>query len=112
MESPYDKIFAGILVFKDFAAAESTLFQLEELRQSFLQKGDKKGERYCLRIGHLGRRRARLIADNLRVARQKRAQKAEIAFWFQVWLETAELFQDWLVLRKSTKDFKRIEDAT
>ncbi len=112
MESPYDEIFAGILVFKDFAAAESTLLQLEELRQSFLQKGDKEGERYCLQIGQLGRRRAQRIADNSKVARQKRAQKAEIAFWFQIWLETPELLQDWLVLRKSTKDFTRIEDVT
>jgi hypothetical protein len=29
----------------------------------------------------------------------------EIALWFQIWLETPNLFNDWLELRKSSPSF-------
>jgi hypothetical protein len=30
----------------------------------------------------------------------KRAEKEEIARWFAIWLQTPDLFSDWLALRK------------
>ena len=52
-----------------------------------------------------GKLRARSLAANPRVQAQKRQEKQEIASWFQVWLETPDLFADWLALRKSSDEF-------
>ena len=52
-----------------------------------------------------GKLRARSLAANPRVQAQKRREKQEIASWFQVWLETPDLFADWLALRKSSDEF-------
>ncbi len=111
LESPYDTQLGGILLFASFADAEGTILRLEKLRQGYLAAGDKKGIGYCRQLARLGRRRAVLIGRNMRVGIRKRLQKREIANWFQVWLETPELFQDWLALRKATIEFRRLSES-
>jgi len=107
-EAPYNALLDGILSFKTLAEAESTLKRLEDLRQRFRAEIDKKGVEYCRHIGVLGRRRAELIARNRRVSASKRLVKQEVALWFRIWLETPELFADWLFLRKRTLEFQRL----
>lgn len=55
-----------------------------------------------------GKLRAQSIAANARVQAAKRQEKQEIANWFRIWLETPELFADWLELRKTSEDFRRL----
>jgi hypothetical protein len=101
----------GILSFKCFQDAEQTLLRLEAMRQKYLAETDDKGLRYCREIGLLGRRRAELVSRNRKVCATKRRQKSEIAFWFRVWLETPDLFRDWLELRKGTPSFRELCEA-
>jgi hypothetical protein len=42
----------------------------------------------------------------------KRKEKAEIARWFEIWLETPELFVDWLALRKKTEELRVLANST
>jgi len=107
MEAPYQEELAGILSFSTFAAAEETLRRIEILRCKYRSASDKKGEEYCRRVVALGRRRAESISRNRRVDPRTRAQKREIADWFRIWLETPELFADWLQMRKKTEAFTR-----
>jgi hypothetical protein len=99
-DPPYDQIFQGILAFATLAETENALLKLEELRQRFLAASDKKGVGYCHTLARMGRERATMIARNPRVKPEKRLQKQESALWFQIWLETPDLFADWLELRK------------
>jgi hypothetical protein len=50
--------------------------------------------------------RAQMISKNARVALEKREEKAEIAEWFKIWLETPQIFASWLALRKRSPDFQ------
>jgi hypothetical protein len=109
-DPPYDELLSGILSFKTLADTEKTLLKLENLRQRFLGSSDKKGMEYCRRVGALGRRRAELISRNRRVDPRKRLQKREAAVWFRVWLETPELFEDWVSLRKRTEDYLKLQE--
>jgi hypothetical protein len=109
-DPPYDSILGGILAFRTLAETEETIRRLEDLRQRFLASSDKKGVEYCRLAGALGRRRAELIARNRRVAAEKRSQKQEAALWFGIWLETPDLFEDWLLLRKKTDEFLKLQD--
>ncbi len=108
LDPPYDKIFGGVLSFKTFADAERTLRVLEELRKKYLAEKDDKGCRSCRLVALAGRRRAEAIGRNRRVDEVKRRQKSEMSFWFKVWLETPELFDDWLAMRKSSPEFKAL----
>jgi hypothetical protein len=42
------------------------------------------------------------------VGPEKRREKQEVANWFRVWLETSDLFFDWLELRKQSEEFQRL----
>ena len=107
-DPPYDQVFKGLLSFADFSATEETLRKLENLRQRFRSAGDKKGMDYCRHLAVLGRRRAGLISRNPRVSLRKRLRKREIESWFRVWLETPEVFEDWLALRKLPEDYRHL----
>jgi hypothetical protein len=108
LEPQYREAFEGVLCFADFDGAEQTIRTLDNLCREYRLASDKKGVEYCRRFAYLGRRRAEAISRNERVSRQKRLQKKEIALWFEVWLETPAIFEDWLALRKNTKEFETL----
>jgi hypothetical protein len=105
-DPPYDESFHGLPVFKTLREAEQTLLRLEALRREFAARGDRRGLTYCRKVGLIARRRAEGIAANYRVERHKRAVKREIGRWFAIWLETPDLFERWLELRKRTAEYE------
>jgi hypothetical protein len=111
IEPPYRETLSGVLAFSTFNEAEQTLKTLEILCCKYRAASDKKGVEYCRKIAALGRSRAELISRNKRVRMDKRIQKKEIAAWFSVWLETPDIFYDWLSLRKSTEEFRNIASS-
>jgi len=108
---PYDEDLKGILLFRTLAEAEKAIGRLEELRLRYLAVSDAKGVESCRSVALLGRKRSDSISRNPRVRPAKRRQKAEIARWFAIWLETPELFGDWLALRKQSESFRELNAA-
>lgn len=96
-----------LLKFDSFKAAEETLREIHAVFLESRSARDSEGVSQCRNLILKGKRRAFMISENRRVGEAKRAEKAEIAQWFTVWLQTPELFWDWLDLRKSSPDFKR-----
>lgn len=103
----YRRLLHGVLSFKDLADAELCLARLENLRQRFLSASDKEGVDACRLVALRGRRRAEMVGRNPRVGLRKRKEKKEIALWFRIWLETPEIFPEWLALRKHNEEFRR-----
>ncbi|HYO63411.1 MAG TPA: hypothetical protein VER08_07120 [Pyrinomonadaceae bacterium] len=104
---PYEAMFRNVLKFSDFAQAASSIKQLDNLRRQFDRKGDRDGLRRVRDTVLKGKNRAEMIARNPAVNERKRAEKAEIAQWFTVWLNQPEIFQDWLYLRQRSPDFRQ-----
>lgn len=105
LESPYDAMFRNILKFSDFKQALISIRQLENLRQKFLRENDKEGLRLVRETAIKGRNRASMISKNEKVDGQKRDEKGEIAEWFTLWLQSPEIFENWIQLRQNSKDF-------
>lgn len=105
-ESPYDAIFRNVLKFSDFKQAVISICQLENLRKKFLSEGDKEGLRMVRETALKGKNRALMIARNEKVEAKKREEKAEIAEWFTLWLQSPEIFENWIALRQNSADFK------
>jgi hypothetical protein len=103
---PYEAMFRNVLKFSDFTQAASSLKRLENLRKQFARKKDQDGLRRVQETALKGKQRAQMIAGNQAVDEKKRAEKAEIAHWFTVWLQQPEIFDDWLHLRRRSKDFR------
>ena len=105
-ESPYAHMFRNILKFADFQQAAVSIRNLENLRKKFLRENDKEGLRLVRETGFKGKQRAQMIAGNEKVESKKRAEKAEIAEWFSIWLQNPEIFENWVALRQNSKDFR------
>ncbi len=105
-ESPYDAMFRNILKFADFKQTLISIRRLENLRKKLVSENDREGLRRLREIAIKGKNRAQMIARNERVDENKRAEKAEIAEWFTLWLQSPEIFENWVELRQNSKDFK------
>ena len=106
-ESPYDAMFRNVLKFSDFKETLGSLRRLENLRRKFVAENDREGLRLMRETALKGKRRAQMISKNEKVAPEKRAEKAEITEWFTIWLQSPEVFENWVVLRQNSPDFKR-----
>ena len=104
---PYEPMFRNVLRFSDFEQAAGSIKRLENLRRQFARKKDSEGARRVRETALRGKQRAQMIAANKSVDERKRAEKEEIANWFTVWLQTPEIFDDWLSLRRASPDFKK-----
>ena len=105
LESPYDAMFRNILKFGDFKETLISIRQLENLRSKFNPDKDKDGVRLVKEAAIKGKQRAVMIANNPRVEQAKREEKAEIAEWFTLWLQSPEIFENWVTLRINSVDF-------
>ena len=106
-EDPYEVMFRNVLKFSDFTQAANSIKRLDNLRKQFERKKDQTGLRRVRETVLKGKKRAEMIARNPKVDERKRAEKAEIAQWFTVWLQAPEIFEDWLHLRQRSTDFRK-----
>ncbi len=106
LESPYDAMFRNILKFSGFQETIKSLQQIENLRRKFARENDREGLRQVREIVLKGKSRAEMISKNPKVDGQKRREKHEIAEWFRLYLQSPEIFENWVVLRQISKDFK------
>lgn len=105
-EDRYAAAFRNLVKFSDLAQAETTFKNLENLRQKFKRDNDREGLRRLREKAQQSRERAGMIARNKNVKPAKQQEKAEIAEWFKIWLESPQIFPAWLALRKKSADFQ------
>ena len=103
---PYEPMFRNVLKFSDFTQAVNSIKRLDNLRKQFERKKDKTGLRRVREMALKGKQRAQMIARNRAVDEKKRAEKAEIAEWFTVWLQSPEIFETWVELRQRSAEFR------
>jgi len=106
LESPYDAMFRNILKFSDFKQTLISIRRLENLRRKFQSENDKEGLRLVRETALKGKHRAQMIAGNEKIDVKKRAEKKEIVEWFTLWLGSPEIFENWILLRQNSQDFK------
>lgn len=107
LEEPYASRLDGALRFRDLASAEESLCRLDAAYREYRAVSDRVGTSLVRSLVLKGKQRAEGLAANPRVNPRKRREKQEIARWFHVWLETSDLFFDWLELRKRSEEFRR-----
>ena len=106
MEEPYASRLKGVLQFGNLASAESSLRALYEILREYREASDREGTSLVRSVVIKGKERAASLGRNPRIGPNKRKEKQEIAHWFHVWLETTDLFFDWLELRKQSDEFR------
>jgi hypothetical protein len=108
---PYASRLKGVLEYRDLASAEKSLRKLDAIYREYQRAADHAGTKWVLAFVKKAKLRAQGLSRNPHVQVEKRREKLEIARWFQVCLETPDLLEDWLVLRKSSAEFRELFGA-
>jgi len=87
--------------------AEALLKELETLRQRFAAEADAVALAELTTVAANARRAAQLLAKDPASDSSRRAEQVEISQWIKVWIQTPNLFADWLALRKSSPEFRK-----
>jgi len=111
LPEPYATRLEGALQFHSLVSAEAALRHLDAAYRDYQAASDPVGVRCARTLLLRGKQRAERLAASPRVSPAKRREKREIAAWFRVWLESPDLFFDWLSLRKQTEEFRQLFPA-
>ena len=88
-------------------AAESLIKRLEKLRQRFDRVGDGATSQQIRDLAIEARRAAITRVEGRLLAEATVTEQSEIAEWFGIWLQTPNLFEQWVELRKASREFKK-----
>ncbi len=105
-DRPYEPAFRNVLSIADFDAALASIKRLENMRRKFSGEGDMEGLRLIREKGREGRKAALELAENGKLDAIDRLKNAEIAEWLTLWMQSPEMFETWVVLRRASADFK------
>jgi hypothetical protein len=81
--------------------------KLDKARKRFARQADATSLRRVRDLAIKEKQHAEARARDPQVNEQARTTQAEIAEWLRVWLQTPDLFSDWLDLRRQTSDFRK-----
>jgi len=93
----------GRVHFRDTATAAASLLDLTHEYTAALTRDNQARKEDCRRAV---RQAKDLLKQHLRrkgISEEQQKEKRELLEWFLVWLETPELFPQWLALRQRTK---------
>jgi hypothetical protein len=103
----YDAVVWNIFDLTDLPRALTTIRKLENARRKFASENDNDGIR-MLREAAIGERRE--LTKKIEGRKENdvtTAVSVEIDNWLSVWLQTPEVFNDWVELRQRSEDYKR-----
>jgi hypothetical protein len=104
-DRPYDAVFVNLFDLRDLHSALKSLRQMENLRRKFEADGDREGLR-LLRQKAIAEKEAQLaLAKKTKTEAQVRLEASEIAEWLTIWLQSPDLFENWVKLRSASADF-------
>jgi hypothetical protein len=90
-----------------FEKAEALLKRLERLRKDSERAGDQATLNQVRTMVVEARQVAESLARDRTLNARERAEQAELTEWLKVWIQTPNLFEDWLDLRRRSPDFRR-----
>lgn len=104
-DRPYDAVFLNILDTTDLETTLRSIRQMENLRRKFASDNDREGQRLLRQLAIEEKERQLAIAGKPRIDAAKQNLAAEIAQWLTLWMQTPEVFEGWVALRRQSPEF-------
>lgn len=105
-DRPYAPSLRNIIDVSSFESTLATIRNVENLRRKFVLDGDAEGLRLLRERVIRAKDETTGQADKTGLEDSAKAVKQEIAEWLRLWLQSPELFENWIVIRKNSPDFK------
>ena len=106
-DRPHDAAIQNLFDLTDLNTLGSSLRKAEGLRKALLARDDNTALRLLRNRAIEIKRAAVSTANDPRRPEDLRRVQAEAAEWITLWLQSPELFENWVRLRRSADDFKQ-----
>lgn len=104
-DRPYDAALRNVLNTGDLKSTIVSIRNLENLRRKYKSENDKDGLRLVRETALRGKKNATEMAEKRSYDAVTQQINAEIAQWFTIWLQTPEVFENWVSLRQRSPEF-------
>ena len=109
-DRPHEAEFRNLFKTDDLDALGRSIKHANNLRAKFLAAGDKDGLRLLRDEAIEVKAALQKAARDKTLDARRRRLSAEMAEWLTIWLQSPELFNNWVKLRKSSADYKKLTD--
>ena len=106
-DRPYDAPLLNLIDTTSLAATLRSIRNAENLRRKFASDNDRTGMRLLREEMIKAKQAAAQASQDRKRQPAVRSLNAEIAQWLTLWLQSPELFENWVTLRKTSADFIR-----
>lgn len=104
-DRPYDSMFLNLLDTTDLTTTLRSVRQMENLRRKLEEQDDREGLRLLRALAIEEKERQISVSENPGVEGERRIRAREIADWLILWLQSPELFEGWVALRRRSGDY-------
>ena len=104
-DRPYDAALRGVTKSDDLRTAAASIKNLENLRRKYKSENDEEGLRLVRETALRQKRAAIEKAEKNDSDAAARDMNTEIAQWFTIWIQTPEVFENWIELRRKSPEF-------
>ena len=104
-ERPHEAEFRNLFRLDSIETAARSLRHAENQRLKYLNAGDSDGLRQLRAEAIEAKTRLQRAARAVDLDPRSRLVQIEIAEWLTLWLQSPELFENWIKLRKKSADF-------
>jgi hypothetical protein len=105
-DRPHDAEFRNLIKLDDLDSAERSLKRVENLRRKFAETSDNEGIRLLREEVLDAKTSITPVGRDRKTNTERRMQAAEIAEWLTIWLQSPDIFESWIKLRKNSVEFK------
>lgn len=102
----YEEFLSPGIDLATLTTAETSLKRVHERFTALLREKDRRGMDYAREMVIAARKSALQDATNEKLSPPRRHELNEIAEWLAIWLQTPDLLEMWLDLRKATTEFR------
>ena len=106
-DRPHEAEFRNLIKTGDLDAAARSITQVENLRRRFVSIGDKDGLRLLRDEVLEVKTELQKASRNKKAKPEDRQAGAEIAEWLTIWLQSPEIFENWIRLRRNSAEYKQ-----
>jgi hypothetical protein len=107
-DQPYEPALRGILDTSSLKTTLRSLKNAENLQKKYQKNGDREGQRLLREKLLQAKKDAQTkAASKVSTTIEKQTSK-EIAHWLTLWLQSPEVFDNWIRLRRESKEFVEI----
>jgi len=106
-DRPYDAALNNLFDLSDLDKLQSSLRKAENLRRKLKKDNDAVGLRLLNKNAVETKALARKKSTDTSLSAAEKSIHAEAVEWITLWLQSPELFENWINMRRANKDFKR-----